>query len=293
MIAPVALSVSLSELQGLRSAARQVHLGRLLQKNRPAAVGRTGSQVGRGLEFREVRSYQPGDDPRYLDWKVTARKGQPYTRVFHEEHQRPVMLFVDLASQLQFGQAGSKAVLSAKLAGVLGWAALHDKDQMGGWIETDEQSFWQPPLSTTTAFSPFLARLAACTQALGDLKPRPAGRLDAALDAFARRLPRDSLVVLISDFVGFSQPRLLQQLASRFPLQVLHLTDPLDQQLPDRGGPVLMGGQKIPLNQALRDSWAAAFIERSKQLQAALGYRGSYRQLSTTTAQDWLKALTH
>lgn len=293
MTAAVQLSVSLQELQGLRAAASQLRLGRLLQKNRPAAVGRTGPQVGRGLEFREVRSYQPGDDPRYLDWKVTARRGQPYTRVFHEEHQRPVMLFVDLASQLQFGQAGSKAVLAAKLAGVLGWSALHEKDQIGGWIETDEQSFWQPPLATTRAFSPFLARLASCTQALGELKPRPAGQLDAALDAFARRLPRDSLVVLISDFVGFTQSQLLQRLAGHFPLQLLHLTDPLDQQLPSQGGSVLLDGQRLPMTQELADSWAAAFTERSHQLRRALGYRGSYQQLSTAAAQDWLQLLMH
>ena len=114
MTAKVELSVTLSQLHALRSKAKALHLNQLLKKHRQLPAGqqgpRVGKGVGRGLEFREVRSYQAGDDLRHIDWKVTARRGEPYTRVFHEEQQRQVMLFVDLASQLQFGQAGSKAV---------------------------------------------------------------------------------------------------------------------------------------------------------------------------------------
>lgn len=289
MMPAPALQVSLAELQGYQVAADRLHLDRLFRRGLQSASGRVGPQTGRGLEFREVRAYQPGDEPRYLDWKVTARRGQPYTRTFHEEHQRPVMLFVDLASQLQFGRVGSKAVLAARLAALLGWSAVLDKDRVGGWIQTDQQSYWQAPVDTRSRYIPFLNRLADCTAQLGALQPRPAGQLDAALEAFSQRLPRNSLVLLISDFVGWQDTGLLQRLARRFPLQLLHLTDPLDQALPQEAGAVEVDGQRLPLTDALRRDWAMAFTDRQQALRKALGHRGSYLTLSTTADEQWMQ----
>lgn len=283
------LSVTLSQLHALRTSTNGLHLNRLLKKHRHTPAGRSGpvvgKGVGRGLEFREVRSYQAGDDLRHIDWKITARRGEPYTRVFHEEHQRPVMLFIDLASQLQFGQAGSKAVLAAKVAAVLGWSALHDKDLVGGWIETDERSYWQPLVQQARKFSPFLARLAEVTQNLGELKPRPAGHLNQALETFAQRIPKGSLVVVISDWVGWTNTDVLKRLAQRYPLLVVHLTDPLDQNLPNNAGSVILQGKLQPVTPALQQAWQMAFLTRVAALKSALGQQGSYLSLSTATSQ--------
>lgn len=294
MTAEIQLSVSLAELQGLRSFSSALHLDKLLSKNRLMVGERKGATLGRGLEFSEVRSYQMGDDLRHLDWKVTARLGQPFTRIYHEEHQRPVMLFIDLASQLQFGQLGSKAVLAAKLAAVLGWSALQDKDLIGGWIETDQKSYWQPPVKQAKEFSPFLARLAATTQNLGELKPRASGQLDAALEAFTRRLPKGSLAIVLSDWVGWSDSSSLQRLRQRGPLLVVHLTDPLDQNLPANAGQVSLQGKIQPVTPALQKAWQAAFLQRVAALKLAVGQQTSYLQVSTASQKDWLKPLlTH
>lgn len=278
---PVALDVTLSQLYALRSHAKALHLNAILKKNRQATDGRVGIAAGRGLAFREVRSYQAGDDLRHLDWKVTARRGEPYTRMFHEEQQRPVMLFVDLASQLQFGQAGSKAVLAAKIAAVLGWTALQDKDRVGGWIETDQQSIWQPLVQQARGFSSFLSCLAAITQSLGELKPRPAGHLDKALEAFARRLPKDSLVIIISDWVGWTNSALLKYLNQHYALLLVHLIDPLDQNLPSNAGAVVVQGKVQRVTPALQHAWQAAFLQRVTALKAAVGQKASYLPLST------------
>lgn len=291
MTKEVELSVTLSQLHGLRSVAGALHLNQLLSKSRQAADGRTGSAIGRGLEFRELRGYQAGDDLRHLDWKVTARRGEPFTRVFHEEHQRPVMLFIDLVSQMQFGQAGSKAVLAAKLAAVLGWAALQDKDLVGGWIETDQQSFWQPPVQQVREFTPFLARLAEITQNLGELQPRAAGQLDKALEAFAKRIPKDSLVILLSDLVGWTDSALIKRLRQRYPLLLVHLTDPLDKDLPTNAGSVLMQGEVQAVTEELSQVWQNSFLQRVTALKAALGQQASYLELSTSNQKNWLKTL--
>ncbi|SFX60733.1 DUF58 domain-containing protein [Marinospirillum alkaliphilum] len=287
----LALQVTLAELQGLQAAARHLQLDQLYRRGHQASSGHAGPRTGRGLEFREIRSYQPGDDLRYLDWKVTARRGEPYTRTFHEEHRRPLMLFVDLASQLQFGQAGSKAVLAARVAGLLGWSALQGKDQVGGWIETDQQRYWQAPVDRPQTYSPWLARLADCTAQLADMQLRPAGQLDAALDAFARRLPRGSLVMLISDFVGWQSAVLLKQLVRRHPVQVLHLTDPLDHTLPADAGPVWLNGQFERVSKHLQQQWSEAFHARQQALRQALGQSGSYLQLDTSSGSNWMEQL--
>lgn len=285
----LALSVTLSQLQRLAKLAGHVHLTPLLSKNRQSVGERSGPAIGRGLDFREVRSYQAGDDLRHLDWKVSARRGQPYTRVFHEEHQRPVVFFVDLASQLQFGQAGSKAVLAAKVAALLGWSALQDKDSVGAWIETDAKSHWQPPVKQASAFSPWLAHLAATTQNLGKLQPRATGQLDNALIAFAKQLPKGSLVVLISDWVGWTDAHLIQRLAKQGPLLVVHLTDPLDENLPSNAGAVVLQGEVLPVTQALQQAWQAAFTQRTAALKAAIGQQASYLHLSTKDTSAGLK----
>lgn len=287
MTLKIELSVTLSQLHALQSVAAGVQLNQLLKKKRQTAIGLNGPLVGkgagRGLEFREVRSYQAGDDLRHIDWKVTARRGEAYTRVFHEEQQRPVMLFVDLASQLQFGQAGSKAVLAAKVAAILGWSALQGKDRVGGWVETDEQNFWQPPLEQARNFAPFLSRLASVTQNLGELKPRAAGHLDKSLEAFVQRLPKGSLAIIISDWVGWKNSALLKRLRQTHSLLVVHLTDPLDETLPNNLGSVVLQGKLQPVTPALQQAWRAAFLQREAALKTAVGQQGSYLQLSTVS----------
>lgn len=289
--APIELSVTLSQLHALGSVAGALHLHQLLNRTKQNIGELSGPAIGRGLEFREVRAYQAGDDLRHLDWKITARLGEPYTRVFHEEHQRPVIFFVDLASQLQFGQAGSKAVLAAKVAAVLGWSVLQDKDRVGAWIETDQQSYWQPPLRQSRDFAPLLARLASITQNLGKLQPRATGRLDQALEAFTQGLPKDSLLVLISDWVGWTDSSLIKHLSARGPLLLVHLTDPLDQHLPSNAGSVVLQGKVQPVTKALQEAWQEAYLQRVKALKAAVGRQASYLELSTSQQQNWLKTL--
>ena len=92
---------------------------------------------GRGIEFEEVRSYQPGDDIRGIDWRVTARTGSAHTKLFREERERPVLVAVDQRSSMFFGSSHCfKSVLAAQLAGLLAWSALEAGDRVAGWSST-------------------------------------------------------------------------------------------------------------------------------------------------------------
>ncbi|MDR9468659.1 DUF58 domain-containing protein [Marinospirillum sp.] len=286
-----ALAVSLKELYGLRAPASAVSLQRLMRGSLPGAEGRVMNQPGRGLEFREVRSYQPGDDPRYIDWKVTARRGQAYTRVFEAEHQRPVALFVDQTSALQFGSLASKAVMAARLAALLGWAALADKEKVGGWIETDEGGYWESPVAGQPRFLRWLARLVDCNRQLEAIRPRVPGQLDRALAAFRQRLPASSLVILISDFRSFQAQQLIKRMSRQYALLAIQLTDPLDYQLPQLNAQVEVDGETQPLTQALHQSWSQGFAQQQRTLRQALGHRGRFLELSTQDEKQLLARL--
>ena len=87
---------------------------------------------GRGMEFAEVRAYNYGDDVRDIDWRVTARKNQPFTKLYTEEKDREVYLWVDLSKHMLFGTKKElKSVTAAKTAALLGWYALENKDRLG------------------------------------------------------------------------------------------------------------------------------------------------------------------
>ena len=125
----------LEELLALRGAAHGLSLhGRKAARSAPLGV-HSSAQRGRGLEFQEVRPYVAGDDPRNIDWRVTARRGRPHTKLFREERERPVWLLVDLQPGLFFGTRRQlKSALVARTAALLAWTASLGGDRVGAVI---------------------------------------------------------------------------------------------------------------------------------------------------------------
>ncbi|MEP4468684.1 DUF58 domain-containing protein, partial [Marinobacter alexandrii] len=127
--------ISLPDLIRLQADARALKL----PSARPAKTRQAGlqrsPQRGRGMAFAEVRQYQPGDDIRSIDWRVTARRQAPHTKLYEEERERPVLLLCDLGPTLFFASTGAyKQVRSAQVASLLAWLALWAGDQVGGIV---------------------------------------------------------------------------------------------------------------------------------------------------------------
>lgn len=125
----------LIDLVALRGAAR----GLSLHAHRPALAQLLGAhrsaQRGRGLEFEEVRPYAAGDDARTIDWRVTARRGKPHTKLFREERERPVWIVADLQPGLLFGSRRQfKSTLLLHAAALLGWVAALGGDRVGAVV---------------------------------------------------------------------------------------------------------------------------------------------------------------
>lgn len=205
----------------------------------------TGAYVshfrGRGMEFDESRPYQPGDDPRNIDWRVTARSTEAYTKLFREERERPVLVVVDLRSNMHFATQGSfKSVVASHAAGLVSWAAHHRGDRLGGLIFGD---------TTHRELKPKLGRQAALRyvhELVGHpdwetAARSPAGdRVPPLTQAMAslRRVARPgSLVVIVSDFLGFSRAAqaYLAGVARHNEVLAVFISDPLEHDLPPPG----------------------------------------------------------
>ncbi len=204
----------------------------------------TGAYVshfrGRGMEFDESRPYQPGDDPRSIDWRVTARSTTAYTKLFREERERPVLVVVDLRSTMHFATRGCyKSVNASRAAALLAWAAHHRGDRLGGLIFGD---------TTHRELKPRLGRQAALRyvhelvehrdwQQRGTPEPGGAEALQQAMSALRRVARPGSLVVVISDFTGFSRgaQSYLSSVARHNEVLAVFINDPLERELPPPG----------------------------------------------------------
>lgn len=226
----------LAELVALRGAAH----GLSLRARRPVLAHLQGAhhsgRRGRGLEFEEVRPYAVGDDVRNIDWRVTARRGRPHTRLYREERERPVWLLADLHPGLFFGSRRQfKSALLLRAAALLGWTAALGGDRVGALIGASGSApLILPPRGREAGVLPVLQALVEA-QPRAPASPEPGG-LGTALTRLLPLLQPGSLVLLLSDFSGLDDAA-ATALAGASPhndCRLLWITDPLERAgLPD------------------------------------------------------------
>lgn len=255
---------------------------------------------GRGMEFSESRPYQPGDDVRNIDWRVTARTGRAHTKMFREERERPVFLFVDFRRSMFFATRGRyKAVAAAHMASLIGWGAAHKGDRIGGVIFSDQEHHELKPQRGRSAVLRFIRQMAT-HPAWGPRAARAAGAdADAGLRALMRlrRVVRPgSLVFLLSDFRWLDERARLQvaRLAQHNETVLVFMFDPLEQALPPPGRyRVSDGVAELLLDTFNRDqaeTYAQRFAERETAL-ALLARQHGMRLVRYCTEQDPAEAL--
>ncbi|WPO98096.1 DUF58 domain-containing protein [Pseudomonas sp. HR96] len=242
------VQVSLAELMALEFKAR----GLSLLAHQPRAsllAGNHGSRLrGRGLDFEELRRYQPGDDLRALDWRASSRRGLPYVKTYHEERDRPALLLVDQRMNMYFGsQRSFKSVLAAELAALLGWMAWQAGDRVGGLVFNDARIEAIAPRRSRQSVAALLAAISRQNAALSAdsvLADAP-GQLDLALRRCVQGGGHDQLICIVSDFAGCTEAsvQLLRQLAAHNDVLALQVYDPLALRLPERGRVLVTQGQ--------------------------------------------------
>jgi uncharacterized protein (DUF58 family) len=182
---------------------------------------------GSGLEFSEVREYEPGDEVRLIDWNVTARMGRPFIKVFQEEREMTALFLVDLSASHEAGSQGySKRELAAQACAALGFAAAQNGDRVGFLFFTDRVEGWLAPKRGRRAVLRGLREVLT-------LEPKGQGSdLGPAIKQLAWALRRRSTVFLISDLLLPLDGSGLRMLSQRHDLITLRMHDRLDEELP-------------------------------------------------------------
>jgi len=232
------VSVSQPGLIRLAGPARAIALN-VLRVNSLQTGAYVSRFRGRGMEFDESRPYQPGDDPRSIDWRVTARSTTAYTKLFREERERPVLVAVDLRSNMHFATQGCfKSVNASRAAALLSWAAHHRGDRLGGLIFGDTTHRELKPRLGRRAALRFVHELAEHPDWVRrDSEPTNPDALTQAMSALRRVARPGSLVVVISDFVDFTRAAqsYLSSVARHNEVLAVFLNDPLERELPPPG----------------------------------------------------------
>ena len=234
------VSVSQAGLIRLNGPARAIALD-VLRVNSLQTGAYVSHFRGRGMEFDESRPYQPGDDPRSIDWRVTARSTSAYTKLFREERERPVLVVVDLRSNMHFATKGCfKSVNASRAAALLSWAAHHRGDRLGGLIFGDSTHHELKPKLGRQAALRFVHELVGhpdWQKHAGEAVPSDQQPLAQAMAALRRVARPGSLVVILSDFLGFSlaAQSYLSSVARHNEVLAVFLNDPLERKLPPPG----------------------------------------------------------
>ncbi|MFC1602558.1 DUF58 domain-containing protein [Pseudomonadota bacterium] len=249
---------------------------------------------GRGMEFDEARPYQPGDDARNLDWKVTARTGKPFTKLFREERERSILLWVDYRAPMHFATRGVfKSVLAAKTAALLAWSAIQHGDRLGGLIFSESEHLELRPQQGKHAVLNFIRKL---TEAFPQTALKPGGQTQhkAAQHALARlrRVTRPgSLLFLLSDFRSLDETAEahLIHLARHNDIVLIFIHDHLEKELPPSGNYRLNNGRRTITidtgSRTLKKSHTERFYTHEAQLRD-LCRRAGIHMLTCTTDQD-------
>lgn len=189
-------------------------------------------QLGRGMDFSEVRQYQPGDDIRAIDWRVTARTGKPHTKLFSEEREKPVVLYLDFSSSMAFGsQLLLKSVQMAHMASLIAWLSVTQQDRIGAVIDTGNGLIELKPTSRNRGALALLQTLVTCHQSLINQPSRNDQDISHALQALARLCPKGSEIILLSDFSRLTtqhEPK-LSRLCQHNRVRMVQISDPLER----------------------------------------------------------------
>ena len=249
---------------------------------------RLSSSKGRGIDFAEVRQYQPGDDVRTIDWRVTARKNAPHTKLFREEREHPALILVDQNQHMFFGSIQRlKSVAAGELAARIAWQVTTVGDRVGGMVVSNGREQLFKPVQTQKAVARFLAAIATANQNLNRLPPQRGPASSAsALSKFRQLAGARYRIFVISDFSGpisAWQDQLLP-LAQDHLIRLLHIVDPLDAELPPANQyAISSAGRRHQFNSgddSLRRRYRGVFEERVQALKSLEG-RLTYTSLST------------
>jgi uncharacterized protein (DUF58 family) len=246
---------------------------------------------GRGMNFEDVREYQPGDEIRAIDWNVTARLGTPFVKKFTEERELTVMLIVDVSASGDFGSTTqSKRELAAEVACLLAFSAIRNNDKVGLLLFTDRVELFIPPKKGRSHTLRLIREILF-------FEPEGRGTNPAlALDSLNKIVTRRAVVFFISDFQAPDFSKALSVSGRRHDFIAFHVQDEREKVLPNIGIITLEDaetGEQIEIDTGDRTT-RARFVDLASEQQTELLRtlrRNNVDAIALRTGEDYLPAL--
>jgi len=233
------VDVNPEELIKLRLQAGKLVLPGQYRSSAAQSGQRHSTFRGRGMDYQESRGYQPGDDIRMMDWRVTARTGKAHTKIYQEERERPVLLLVDCNPSMDFGSRVSlKKVVAAQLAALLAWAAIRHGDRVGAFLFGAFGHHELPPRGGRSSVLHLIRELTRWNDPSNTANASDTHCTLATVAQSLRRVIRPgSLVFIISDFYNLSEDaeRHLLFIRRHNDIVACQILDPLEQTPPPPG----------------------------------------------------------
>ncbi len=185
---------------------------------------------GRGMSFREVREYYPGDDIRFIDWNVSARFGHPFSKVFEEERELTVMIIVDVSASSLFGTVNAtKKDVATEIAAVLAFSAVNNTDKVGLILYSDKIEKYVPP-KKGKQHALYIVR-----ELLSIESTKKGTQLSGALKLFNNTTKQKSIAFILSDFIDANYQDALRVASNKHDVIGLKLYDKMNIELPAVG----------------------------------------------------------
>jgi uncharacterized protein (DUF58 family) len=185
---------------------------------------------GKGMSFKEVREYAPGDDIRFIDWNVSARFGHPFSKVFEEERELTVMMLIDVSASSLFGtQITTKKELAIEIAAVIAFSAVNNGDKVGVILYSGKIEKYIPPRKGKK-HALFIVR-----ELLSAESERKGTDLGAALKYFNNTTRQKSIAFIISDLIDTNYSQALRVAGNKHDIVGIKLYDKMDRYLPKLG----------------------------------------------------------
>ena len=239
---------------------------------------------GRGIDFEESRRYQPGDDVRLMDWRVTARTNEPHLKVFREERERPVFMVVDDRQGMHFGtKVAFKSVVAAQGAALLGWASHTRGDRVGGIVFAESDHVELRPKGGRRGILQLLNVLANPSRESSMINAEPGMSATAfrlALNRILKAARPGSLIFLFSDFREWDQQAktALLRLGAHHEVVAIFIYDQVEQVAPPPGSYPITDGQAHGMLQThssrVVEAYAQAFHTRYEEVRQLCRSRG-------------------
>lgn len=233
---------------------------------------------GQGLEFDDFREYQIGDEPRFIDWKVTARTNTPYVRRFHEEREQVLLLVVDASASMNYASAAaqsSKLDYAALVSAVLAYSAAKNGDKTGLLLYGREQHFYLPPAKGMKQFMRIIHEIVSADDGRTDVEP------DAVVTEILKTQRKPTMCFLISDFLTRPDQQAIGKLNFRHELIPIRLADPMECELPPGLGSICLQdpetGNFYNVNMssaALRQAYNKAILSHRRDWETCFSRQG-------------------